>query len=122
MLDTVSQRPTEVFIRNETVLIFLGAGLSKDGDDFGLLQPLTQGAEDVLQLSVQHGAVGLLVVELEDFHEVLEGAAILILLDLRIDGQEFVDLELAFLLHFLHSNLFEDSEGGVAVESPQAIA
>lgn len=61
----------ERFIRNETIFIFLGAGLLENWDNFLLLQSLAKGDKDMLELSVQHGAVIFLVVKLEDLNEVL---------------------------------------------------
>merc|ERR1719154_472344 len=78
--------PTKWFEGDETILILFGARLLKHGDDFLLLQSLAEGHENVLELRVEHGAVGLLVVQLQDLHEVLIGAAVLVLLDLGVDG------------------------------------
>jgi len=76
----------------------------------------------VLELSVQHHAVVVLVVQLEHLHEVLVGATVLVLLHLREDGQELVQLELLHLLLVLASELLDEGEGGVEVERPQAVS
>jgi hypothetical protein len=63
-----------------------------------ILRTLTKGDEDVFELGVHHGAVEVLVVELEDLNEIFVGTGVLILLHLGVDGQELVQLELLFLL------------------------
>jgi len=118
----LSKLPTERFEGDETVFVFLGAGFLKDGDDFFLLHALTQGDEDVLQLSVEHGVVALLVVELQDFHEVLEGAAVLILLHLGVNRKELIELHHLGLLHLLLAELLTDGNGGVEVEGSQTVS
>jgi len=114
--------PTERLEGEETVLILLGAGLGKNGFDFRLLHAFTKGDKDVLELGKHHGAVAFLVVELKDFHKVLKGAAVLVLLDGGVDGQEFIQLHLLSLLHLLHAVLLADGKSGVEVECPQAVA
>lgn len=111
----------EGFEGDETILIFLGAGLDQYGDDLFLLHPLTKRAQNMFELGVQHGAVSFLVVKLQYFHEVLVGAAVLVLLNLRVNGQEFIELHLLGLLLLLHSELFAEGNGRVEVESPQAV-
>ena len=66
---------------------------------------LTKRAQNMFELGVQHGAVSFLVVKLQYFHEVLVGAAVLVLLNLRVNGQEFIELHLLGLLLLLHSEL-----------------
>lgn len=52
----------------------------------------------MLELSEEHGAVGVLVVKLKHFHEVLVGTSVLVLLHLRVDGEELIELQLLLLL------------------------
>jgi len=107
----------------DAALLILGwAALLQDGFQFSLLKTLTKGHEDVLQLSVHHGAVLSLVVQLQDFHEIFEGAGILVLLDLCEDGEEVVDLNDLLLPLFLASDLLDDGQGRVKVQGTQAVA
>jgi len=120
-LFALGKRLTKWFKGNETVFILLWAGLLKDRDNLVFLHSLAKGDEDVFELSVEHGTVALLVVELQDFHEVLEGATVLVLLDLGVDGQELIQLHHLGLLHLLHAELLTYGNGGVKVESPKAV-
>lgn len=83
---------------------------------------LTEGKEDVFELSVHHHAVLGFVVELKHLHEVLVGAGVLVLLDLSENGHEVINLDHLLLLLVLASDLLNDSQGGVQVQGSEAVA
>jgi len=122
LLDVFAELLEERFEGDAALLILGWAALLQDGFQFSLLKTLTKGHEDVLQLSVHHGAVLSLVVQLQDFHEIFEGAGILVLLDLCEDGEEVVDLNDLLLPLFLASDLLDDGQGRVKVQGTQAVA
>jgi len=122
LLDVFAELLEERFEGDATLLILGWAALLQDGFQFNLFKTLTKGHEDVLQLSVHHGAVLCLVVQLQDFHEIFEGAGILVLLDLCEDGEEVVDLNDLLLPLFLASDLLDDGQGRVKVQGTQAVA
>lgn len=83
---------------------------------------LTKGQQGVLQFSEQHGAVLLLVVQFQALNEILIAALLLLLLHLRVDGQEFVQLDLLLVALLGATHFLDQSQGGVQVQSAQGIA
>ncbi len=103
----------------------------------------TQGKEDALELSEDHGAVVGFVVQLHALNEIFNGADILVLLDLAEDGQEFISLDLLLSCNVIDesdkcqsfghkdnkrtlllgaTHLLNLSQGGVQVKSTESIA
>lgn len=83
---------------------------------------LTKGQQGVLQFSEQHGAVLLLVVQFQALNEILIAALFLLLLDLRVNGQEFVHLDLLLVALLGATHLLNQRQGGVQVQGAQSIA
>ena len=76
----------------------------------------------MLELSKHHGAVLVLVVELQALQEVLKRAHLLRLLDLSVDGIKLLELDELFALLLGAAQLLDHLEGGVKVETPEALA
>lgn len=85
-------------------------------------QLLTKGQQSVLQFSEQHGTVLLLVVQFQALNEILVATLLLLLLDLRVDGQEFVQLDLLLVALLGATHFLDQSQGGVQVQGAQGIA
>lgn len=61
-----------------------------------LARTLTERQQDVCQFTANHGTVFGLVVQFQTFDKVFVHALVLVLLDLRVDRVEFVQLEFLF--------------------------
>lgn len=105
-----------------TLVVLLAHAVGHHLVDLLLAQGLTQSGQRVRQLSQQHGAVLGLVVQLQALEEVLEAALLLLVLHLRVDGQEFLERQqfLVALLGLAH--LLDESERRVQVQSTEHIA
>jgi len=112
----------EGFIRNESIVILWITALLDEDVHLLPLQLLSEGEEDVLQLTQHHCSVLHLVVQLETLDKVLVGAGVLGLLDLRVDGEELLELDELLSLLLGATQFFNHLEGGVLVEPPQTVA
>jgi len=109
------------FIRDETVVILRVAALLDEDVNLLPLQLLSEGEEDVLQLTQHHGSVLLLVVQLQTLHKVLKGASVLGLLHLRVDGVELFKLDELLSLLLCPTKFVNHLEGGVEVETSETV-
>ena len=75
----------------------------------------------MFQLSQHHGPVLLLVVELQALDEVLEGAGVLGLLELGVDGVELVQLDELLALLLGPAQLVDGLQRGVEVQAAEAV-
>ena len=93
------------FVWDESVVVLGVTALLDEGVHVLPLQFLAQVEQDVLQLLQHHGAVLLLVIELQALHKVLEGTHVLGLLHLGVDGVELLQLDV--LLALCPTRVFE---------------
>lgn len=90
--------------------------------DLVLGERLAERQQGVRQLSRQHGAVLVLVVQLQALNEVLVAALLLLGLDLAVDRQELLQRQ-QFLVALLGlANLLDQGQRRVAVQRAQHIA
>lgn len=82
---------------------------------------LTQRKEGMLQFSQEHGAVFLFVVQFQTFNEIFVATLFLFLLDLRVDGKEFIEFNHFQFALLGTAHLFNQSQGGVQVEGTKGI-
>lgn len=76
----------------------------------------------MFQLSAEHEAVLVLVVQLQALEEVLVAALVLLLLDLGEDGQELLDGQLLLAPLLGGAHLLAQRQGRVEVQGAQHIA
>lgn len=74
----------------------------------------------MLQLSQQHGAVLLFVVQLQTLEEVLVATHVLLLLDLSVDGEELVQLDLLLSALLGSTHLADEFQSWVQVQGTQS--
>jgi len=87
--------------------------------DLLVAQLVSHAGEDVHQLGVGHEALALAVEGLEGLVEVVEGAGVLLLLHLGVDGEELLQL-VALLAHLLGTAVLLDGLlGGVESQAVQ---
>jgi len=111
----------ERFIWDETIIILGVAALLDEDVDLLPLQLLSQGEEDVLQLTQHHGSVLLFVVQLQTLNEVLEGPGVLGLLHLRVDGVELLKFDELLSLLLGPTEFVNHLEGGVEVKTSKTV-
>jgi len=112
----------EWFIRDETIIVFGVTAFLDENVDLLTLQLLTQGEEDVLQLTQHHCAVLHLVVKLKALDEVLVGSGVLGLLHLAVDRVELLQLDELLALLLGAAQFVDHLESGVEVQAPETVA
>ena len=83
---------------------------------------LTQVCQQSEEFISQDGVVLVLVVELEDFHEVVDATGVLGVLGLFEDGVEVIEDHDLLSLLALTAELVDGGQSGVEVAGPQQVA
>ena len=83
---------------------------------------LTEVGEKSKELVLEDGAVLVLVIQLQDFNEVVEAAGVLGVLGLLEDGVEVVELDGLLSLLALTAQLSDGLQGGVEVAGAEEVA
>lgn len=105
-----------------SVVVLLAHAVLKHLIDLLLRQRLAQSEQRMRQLSQQHGAVLVLVVQLQALDEVLVAALLLLVLHLRVDGQELLQRQQLLVALLRLADLLDQRQRGVAVQRAQHIA
>jgi len=107
---------------HETLIVFRFTQLLHQALGLVLSQLLTKIGQQSEEFVAQDGAVIVLVVELQDFNEIVDATGVLGVLGLLVDGVEVVDLHDLLALLLLTSDFVDGVEGGVQVAGSQQIA
>lgn len=120
VVPAVQQILTRVF--DLSVLVLLAQAVLEHNVDLLVGEALAQRQQSVGQLSRQHGAVLVLVVQLQALNEVLVAALLLLVLHLAVDGQELLQRQQLLVALLGLADLLDQGQGGVAVQRAQHIA
>lgn len=122
LLRVAQQRTILTCVFDLSVLVLLAQAVLEHGVDLLAGEALAQGQQSVGQLSGQHGAVLVLVVQLQALNEVLVAALLLLVLHLAVDGQELLQRQQLLVALLGLADLLDQGQGRVAVQRAQHIA